>query len=103
MEWLPGLIAGTAAVLVAAVSGYFQNAHAKAQRAIANSTPSPPSTQQVWDRLADYEASFRAALEILEELAEQWPGDTPPNLPKKALKVLSEKGYLPSEWESYLE
>lgn len=97
--WVPGLLTGVFAVLVATVSGYFQNRKEIADRLSKNSSPTPPSTAEVWARLDSTERALKAAVELLEELAEQWPGKTGPKLPKRAVNTLSELGYLPREWD----
>lgn len=58
-------------------------------------TPSPPTTQQVWDRQNQIEkdlgAKLQAALTILWQLSEDWPEGVPtPTLDEEALKVLSD-------------
>lgn len=101
--WIPGLIAGSFAVLVAVVSGYFQNRREISDQLTKTTSPTPPSTSEVWQRLDRMEKGFRAAMQILETLAEQWPGKCPPELPKKALKTLKEMDMLPPEWEDRVE
>jgi hypothetical protein len=40
-----------------------------------NRSPTPPTTQQVWDRLDRLEVKFAAMGRVLAQAAEQWPAD----------------------------
>jgi hypothetical protein len=97
--WVPGLLAGSAAILVALVGGWLQSRRETKARSHATHTPSPPSTQEVWQRLDHVERVVRSAVYVLGEVAEQWEGESPPVLSRKHVAVLDVEGYLPPEWE----
>lgn len=104
--WIPGLVTGGFAVLVAVTSGvlsaWFQ---AKRERAghVRNSTsPGAPTVQQVWERQDKMERAFKASLTLLGEVVEQHADPGSLRLSQSALKTLRESGYMPSELEDVL-
>ena len=62
-------------------------------------TPSPPTTQEVWQRQDRLERVLRAAVTLLGQVADQWPAEQPPVLSKRHVEVLAQEGYMPPEWD----
>ena len=67
---------------------------------VASTTPGAPTVQEIWQRQDKMERSFRSALVLLGEVAEQWDRGQPPVLSKQHLNILAEGGYLPPEFEN---
>lgn len=59
------------------------------------STPTPPTTAEVWARMDAFETVMRAAVGLLEEVVEQMPPGFSPKLSRRHVAVLHEHGYLP--------
>lgn len=103
--WVPGLIAGTFAVVVAIVGGMVQiRVAARTARAglTAQTTPGAPTVGDIWKRQDSMEKAFKAALVLLGESVEQH--DNPGQLQFNAVAVrdLRESGYMPPELENVL-
>lgn len=100
--WFPGFVTGTLALIgvlgVAALQTWRERRKASEDRNQASTAPTPPSTQQVWERLNDTEIVLRAAISLIGEVADQWAEPHPPVLSKRNVDILVDKGYLPSEW-----
>lgn len=75
----------------------------KDQRAHDVRSPAPPSTQEVWTRLDRVERVLGSSVVLLGEVADQWQGDHPPVLSKRHVAIVTEAGYMPSEWEPLVE
>lgn len=101
--WVPGLIAGLVAIMVALIGGWLQNRRESKARRHNERTPEPPSTQQVWSRLDHQEKVLRAAVGVIAEVADQWDGEHPPRLSKRYVAVLTDEGYMPPEWDPITE
>lgn len=97
--WVPGAIAGVAAILIALIGGWLQNRRESRARVHTDKSPEPPTTQQVWSRLDHQEKVLRAAVGVLGEVADQWDGEHPPVLSRRHVAVLTEEGYMPPEWD----
>lgn len=98
-NWVPGTITGFAAILLAVLGYFLQKRERQTTQGYTGRTPTPPTTQEVWQRLDEMERVLRSAVFILGEVAEQWPHDHAPILSRRHVAVLAEKGYLPPEWE----
>jgi hypothetical protein len=97
--WFPGFLAGMFSVVVVVVGAVLQNRRERRNRLDETKTPAPPTTQQVWERLDRVERVLGSSIALLSEVADQWQGEHPPVLSKKHVKIVSEAGYLPAEWE----
>ncbi|QCQ57471.1 hypothetical protein SEA_SUCHA_26 [Microbacterium phage Sucha] len=69
-------------------------------RAAASATPGAPTVQEIWQRQDRIENALRSALVILGEVAEQVDDPHELVLSKRHLKVLSDGGYLPPEFDN---
>lgn len=97
--WVPGFVTGSLALLGVFVAGWYQSRRERHAADRTVRTPTPPTTQEVWQRMDRMERAFRSSLVLLGEVAEQWEGEHPPRLTKRHLMILAEEGYLPPEWE----
>ena len=104
--WVPGLITGGFAVVVAIISGVITNvlqARREARaREHASGAPGSPTVQQVWERQDKQERALDASLVLLGQAIKQHdhPGDLV--LSKAAIKTLRETGFMPPELEDVL-
>lgn len=104
--WVPGLITGGFAIVVAILSGVTTNvlqARREARaREHASGAPGAPTVQQVWERQDTMERAFKAALVLLGESIEQHAEPAKLKLSKAAIHTLRESGYMPAELEDVL-
>lgn len=73
------------------------------QRRHDTTTPTPPTTQEVWQRVDGLERVVRSSVVLLGEVAEQWESEHPPVLSKRHVAVLANEGYMPPEWDPQVE
>lgn len=71
---LVGALLAFAAVIYGGVSA---RRNRREQEANVNRSPTPPTTQEVWDRLASTEHKLAAAVRIISALGDQWQGPAP--------------------------
>ena len=102
-DWVPGTITGGLALLGVIISGLTQSRREKNKDDRTSKSPSPPTTQEVWQRVDRLERVLRASVIILGEVADQWVGDHPPVLSKRHVAVLADEGYMPAEWDPHVE
>lgn len=98
-SWL-SIILGAAGVIGAAWIG--ARAAIRNRRegdADASRTPTPPTTQQVWERLDRMEVRVGALVGVLHSVARQWPaGHSGPALEAEHLRILEDT--LPPQWRA---
>lgn len=97
--WFPGFVTGTLALVGVVVAAVMQGRRERRKSRDDSKTPAPPTTQQVWERMDRVERVLSSAVVLLGEVADQWQGEHPPILSKRHVAVLTEAGYMPSEWE----
>lgn len=100
---LPGLTTGLLALAGIFLGGYLQSRRERKNAQRAASSPSPPTTQEVWVRLDALERVVRSSVVLLGEVADQWVGEHPPILSRRHVAVLAEAGYMPPEWDPPVE
>ena len=101
--WLPGFITGSLAILSVIVASWLQSRRERTAAHRTSYSPSPPTTQEVWERVDRLERVVRSSVVILGEVADQWPGTHPPILSRRHVAVLAEEGYMPPEWDPHVE
>ncbi len=69
------VVAGLFALAAAVYAGRSARRNRAEQEQNANRSPTPPTTQQVWDRLDRLENKLQAMGRVLTQAAEQWPSD----------------------------
>lgn len=100
---LPGLMSGLLALAGIFLGGFLQSRRERKAAQRTASSPSPPTTQEVWQRLDALEKVVRSSVVLLGEVADQWVGEHPPILSKRHVSVLAEAGYMPPEWDPPVE
>lgn len=91
------IISALIALAAAIYAGRAARRNRREQEEYAARTPTPPTTQQVWERLDMMDRKMAAVSRILREAAEQWPRDMPgPTFRKADLDLLDET--LPPQW-----
>lgn len=101
--WIPGFVTGTLAIVAVFVTGYLQSRRERQNSDRVSSRPTPPTTQEVWQRQDKLEKVVRSSVVLLGEVADQWPAPNPPVLSKRHVAVLAQEGYMPSEWDPQVE
>lgn len=101
--WLPGFVTGSLAILGVIVAGWMQTRRERRNAAHATRSPTPPTTQEVWQRVDKLERVVRSSVVIIGEVADQWQGDHPPILSRRHVAVLAHEGYMPPEWDPQVE
>jgi hypothetical protein len=101
--WFPGAVTGSLALFGVVFVALLSTWRDRRKERDATRTPTPPTTQQVWERLDKMERVVQASVAILGEVADQWPHDHVPVLSKRHVAVLMEAGYMPAEWEPETE
>lgn len=101
--WVPGFIAGTLALIGVFVAGWLQSRRERRAALHSTYTPTPPTTQEVWQRVDRLERVVRSSVVIIGEVADQWQGDHPPVLSKRHVAVLASEGYMPPEWDPQVD
>ncbi len=97
--WVPGFVTGSLAIIGVFVAGWLQSRRERRPAQRASYSPSPPTTQEVWQRVDKLERVVRSSVVIIGEVADQWQGDHPPILSKRHVEVLASEGYMPPEWD----
>lgn len=103
MPEFSGATVATLIVALLALAGtIYANVSARRNRreaeANTNRSPTPPTTQQVWDRLDRVERQLAAMVRIVEQVADQWPADHPgPVIAPEDLGIL-EDTWVPEKW-----
>lgn len=104
--WVPGAVTGSLALVAAVLTGILTSVlSARRDRNNANrdaNRATPPSTQQVWDRLDKVEKALGAGLILLGESVEQHNNPGTLKFNKSAIRTLRETGYMPAELEDVL-
>lgn len=90
------VVAGLFALTAAIYAGRSARRNRAEQEQNANRSPTPPTTQQVWDRLDRLEVKFAAMGRVLASAAEQWPADHEgPTFDPKDIALLEDTMPLP--------
>lgn len=97
--WVPGFVTGSLAIVGVFVAGWLQSRRERRAAHHASYSPSPPTTQEVWQRVDRLERVVRSSVVILGEVADQWSSPHPPVLSKRHVAVLAKEGYMPPEWD----
>lgn len=97
--WFPGFVTGSLALIGVLVAAVLLDRRERRRDRDSPKTPSPPTTQQVWERLDRVEKVLGSAVVLLGEVADQWQGEHPPVLSKRHVAVLAAAGYMPPEWD----
>lgn len=93
------VIAATFALAAAVYAGRSARKNRREQEENSSRSPEPPTTQQVWDRLARVELVVAAAVSMLRDVADQWGTDRPPPVfQDRDLRMLEDTGNLPPQW-----
>lgn len=104
--WVPGLIAGYFAVVVAIVSGVvtggLQARRERKKDERAAGAPGSPTVQQVWERQDRQERALDATLVLLVQVVKQHADPHKLTLSQTAIKTLRETGFMPPELEDVL-
>lgn len=103
MDWVPGAVTGSLAILAVLITGLLQSRRERNAANRTSSTPTPPTTQEVWQRVDGLERVVRSSVVLLGEVAEQWESEHPPVLSKRHVAVLAAEGYMPPEWDPQVE
>lgn len=93
------LISGAFTLIGTLLSWFLGRRDKHDQRKHDTSSPSPPTTQEVWQRQDKLERVVRSSVVLLGEVADQWEGEHPPVLSRRHVAVLSAEGYMPPEWD----
>jgi hypothetical protein len=101
--WFPGFVTGSIGLVGIIFVAVYTGRRERRKDREAAKTPAPPTTQQVWERLDRVEKVLTSSIALLGEVADQWQGDHPPILSKRHVAVVSEAGYMPTEWEPNTE
>lgn len=105
--WVPGLVTGSFAVLVAILSGVItgvlQARRERKAREHASGAPGAPTVQQVWERQDKMERALGASIMLVGELVEQHDNPGALRLSPSAIRILRETGYMPTELEDVLQ
>lgn len=99
----PGLVSGLLALAGIFLGGFLQSQRERNNARRTATSPSPPTTQEVWQRLDNLEKVVRSTVVLLGEVADQWVGEHPPVLSKRHVSVVAEAGYMPPEWDPPVE
>lgn len=106
LNWVPGAITGSLAVVAAVLTGIITGVlQARRERAKAErdaSTPGVPTVQEIWQRQDLMERAFKASLVLLGESVEQHDNPGALVFNRAAVKTLRESGFMPSELEDVL-
>jgi hypothetical protein len=97
--WVTAALTGLLAVLGVAIAGWLQSRRERRAADRAIKTPTPPTTQELWQRLDNRETTLRSAVYVIDQVAEQWPHEKPPTLHNRHAARLAKEGYLPPAWE----
>lgn len=104
--WVPGIITGGFAVIVAIMSGVItgmlQARRERNARDHASGAPGSPTVQQVWERQDKQERALDASLVLLGQAIKQHDNPGELVLSKAAIKTLRETGFMPPELEDVL-
>lgn len=105
MAILGGVFAILSGLFGPYISGWFARRLQRSQQKHDASAPTPPTTQQVWERMDRMEARANeledimgAAVGALAEVADQWTGPHPKISPRFRA-VLEKHGHLPEQWK----
>ena len=91
------VVAGLFALAAAVYAGRSARRNRAEQELNANRSPTPPTTQQVWDRLDRLERLFAAMGRVLADAAEQWPSGHPgPTFDPRDIAILEDT--MPPAW-----
>ena len=102
-NWVPGLITGGFAVVVAIISGWYVATRELRADRRKSSMPGAPTVQEIWQRQDRLESVTRAALDIVTDVFEQIEDTSSIVLSQRSLHILAENDYLPSKLEHLLE
>lgn len=101
--WFPGFVTGSLALVGVLVVAVLQTWRERRKAREDTKTPSPPTTQQVWERLDKVETVLGSTVVLLGEVADQWQADHPPVLSKRHVSIVANAGYMPPEWDPQVE
>lgn len=101
--WFPGFVTGSLALIGVLIVAAMQTWRERRKDRDAYKTPTPPTTQQVWERLDRVESVLSSSIILLSEVADQWQGEQPPTLSRRHVATVARAGYLPPEWDPKVE
>lgn len=97
------LVSGAFTMVGSLLAWWLARRDKREQRVYEVMTPSPPSTQEVWNRLDKVERVLGSTVVLLGEAADQWPHDHEPVFSKRHVLIVAEAGYMPPEWDPQVE
>lgn len=101
--WFPGFVTGSLALVGVIIVAVLQTWRERRKERESTKTPSPPTTQQVWERLDKVETVLGSTVVLLGEVADQWQAEHPPVLSRRHVAIVAAAGYMPPEWDPQVE